>query len=181
VALGLRDVYTGTTTLNATVINDAGLTGLFLDKSTDEDNNVKTVTVNWGDGAISTQSATGGVFTHNYTKAGTFTIIHTVTDFGGKGNSERATVKVVPPVVTVTGNIKDNTGKNLSGVTVKMSRGTTVRTTTTSFTGTYKFTKTLPGTWTITATKLNYTFTGSPTTISAPTATIVSAITGSHN
>jgi hypothetical protein len=182
VALGLRDTYTGTTTLNPTPITNAGMTASFTDRSTDQDNNVKAVTVMWGDGAISTQAATGGVFTHNYTKVGTFTITHTVTDTAGKGNTEKATVKLVPPVVTVTGTITDiNTGKNLSGVTVKMTKGTAVRTATTGFTGKFQFTRTLPGTYTITATKLNYTFNGSPTTISAPTVSIVTGITGSHN
>jgi hypothetical protein len=177
VALGLRDSYTGTTTLNATVVTNSSNSVAFTDRSTDADNNVKAVTVNWGDSTpVSSMSTTGGSFSHSYSNAGTFTIIHTVTDLSGAGNTERATIKVVPPAITVSGTVTNNAGKPLSMAKVTMKKGLTSRTAYTNVTGTYKFTKTLPGTWTITATKTGYTFSGS-VTVNAPTGSVAPTIT----
>jgi uncharacterized repeat protein (TIGR02543 family) len=168
----------GVTSGNPTIVPSTTVT--FIDRSADVDNNVKSVSVNWGDGIVTSQTAVGGTFTHTYAKVGTFTIIHTVTDTGGLGISEKAIVKIAPTPVTVTGTVYALDGITpLSGVKVVMQKGITRRTAYTGYTGQYRFTKTLPGTWTITATKLKRTFSG-PVTVTTPGTTIAPNITATN-
>jgi hypothetical protein len=158
VALGLRTAYTGTSFASPTIVTNNTNAAAFTDASTDEDANVKTVTVSWGDGVVSSVTTTGTPFTHNYTRAGTYQIIHTVKDNGGLGNTERAFVKIAPPIYTVTGTVSAS-GSPLSGAIVYLKlNGHTRAIARTAANGIYTFPRVLPGSYTITTVKKGYAF-----------------------
>jgi len=62
VALGLRTAYSGTSFTSPTIVSNSTNAVPFTDASTDADNNITTVTVNWGDGLVSSAPATGATF-----------------------------------------------------------------------------------------------------------------------
>ena len=165
VALGLRTAITGTSFATPTLVSNNTNSVSFTDASTDADGNVKTVTVSWGDGLVSSVLATGATFTHSYTRAGTYVIIHTVKDTGGRGNTERAVVKIVPPSYSITGTVKNNAGAALSGAMVYLKlNGHTRAIARSAANGSYSFPRVLPGSYTITTVKRGYTFT-TPVTV----------------
>ena len=85
----------------------------FVDASTDNNHeSIASIYVNWGDGQTQTGSA-GATFTHIYTNAGNYNVIHTATDAGGRQASE------LIPVQVMVGS------KTKITVTVTQSNGTT--------------------------------------------------------
>jgi hypothetical protein len=147
-------VSKGTVTIGAT----SPFSVTFLDKSSDADgNDTVTVTVNWGDGNVSTGAA-GSTFSHTYTRGKTYTIYHSVSD-GSKSDNEKITA-TVPLKYTVSGNVSSGAGTYLSlkkgGHTVKAMKATG---------GTYTFSNVVPGNYTIKAYKRGVTFTTNATVI----------------
>ncbi|MBI5505534.1 MAG: carboxypeptidase regulatory-like domain-containing protein [Deltaproteobacteria bacterium] len=129
------------------------------DTSTD-DNGVKQVTVNWGDGSVLANDTTApfGPFSHAFTKTGTFTITHKAIDTIGQQNSTTCTA--TPAYFSIGGTVKNKLGTaNLASavVTVKKS-GVVVKTVYTSATGAFSAGSLKPGTYTLTVTKSGYTF-----------------------
>jgi predicted CXXCH cytochrome family protein len=133
------------------------------DASTDPDLTSNTVTVNWGDGTISSLSS-GATFTHTYTRGKTYKIFHSVTD-GMLSSSESFTVSV-PQKFSVSGSVSTGAGTYLSlkkgGHTVKAMKATG---------GTYTFGNVVPGDYTIKAYKRGVTFTTNADVISVTTGT----------
>jgi PKD repeat protein len=68
----------------------------FTDSSTDDHLPLKSVKVSWGDGTMFSNGVSGGLFTHNYLRKGTFTITQMVTDSAGNTNKRVCTGVVVP-------------------------------------------------------------------------------------
>jgi len=120
------------------------------------------ITVNWGNGTISTGNA-GASFTKVYTTAGVFTILLTARDAGGLYGSVSTKV-TVPQKFTVSGTVFDRNGTTpLSGATVYLKQnGSTKAYKTTDATGTFSFPGTNPGTYQLQAYKYGVTFLSSP-------------------
>ena len=127
------------------------------------------VIVNWGDGTVEKKDA-GSVFTHEYKRASTFTIMHSATDSGGavvpaiKLSSTNKYKVTVPVKFTLSGSVTNKSGIGLSNtrVTLKLN-GHTVASTSTNAAGNYSFmNKVLPTrtgeTYTLQAYKYKYTF-----------------------
>ena len=130
----------------------------FTDASTDVDGNIASVTVVWGDGSVSTGNA-GDPFSHSYTRSGRFMIAHSVKDAAGVVRVERAFVKIVPPVYTISGTVTDNAGNPLSGAMVYLKLGGHTRSIARSAAnGTFTLNRVLPGTYSINTYKRGYTF-----------------------
>ncbi len=140
------------------------------DASTD-DLGVKKVTVNWGDGtAISTKTdlvgppytIAGQVFTHTYTKAGTFTVTQTAYDTKGQTSSLKCTVTT--NYFKITGAVKKSdtvTAAPSVGIAVRKS-GVLIKTVYTDVSGLYQALSLKPGTYTLTFTKSGYNFGAAP-------------------
>jgi len=89
-ALPPTAAYTGLTTTNLLVsFTDASRDNNYLPQSS------LAVTVNWGDGQIST-GVGGAVFSHTYATGGKFNVLHTVKDVGNRFNSEFIAVSPAP-------------------------------------------------------------------------------------
>ncbi len=155
-----------------------GWTVSFTDTSTDADGTTDPVTVNWGDGVVSTGVA-GGTFTHDYSRIWTkdvngnfvdsganpnprprsYSITHVVTDFVKASLISRESIKVnVPQRFTVSGIVTAADGTTplpgstialkLNGHTVNFAKGSS-----------FNFTNVLPGgPYTIKVYKFKYTF-----------------------
>jgi hypothetical protein len=139
-----------------------GLTGMtqsaytvsFTDASTDTETpqaNLN-VTVNWGDGTISTGAA-GTAFSHTYGRAMTFNIVQTATDGNLFANS--ATKVSVPVKYSITGNVSGG-GSTGTVYLSLLKNGRRVKFTKRTGDGAYSFTGVLPGTYTVRAYKYKY-------------------------
>jgi hypothetical protein len=144
----------GTTSTNPAIVTNPANVVSFTDNSTDVDSNILSVSVNWGDGIVETQTAAGGMFTHNYTRAANYTIIHTVRDAGGLSNVERAYIRIVPPKYVISGTVSVG-GTPASGVALSLKYNgiTRASATTTSGTPNYAFPAQPAGSYTMTLTK----------------------------
>jgi hypothetical protein len=152
----------------------------FTDTSTDADSNIKTVSVNWGDGIAETQNAAGGTFTHNYTRAMKYTIIHTVRDTTGLSSFEKAYVKIVPPTYVISGTVATSGGAPVDGVFLSLRiNGHTKTSKITDASGTFTFPAQLPKDYTLKIYKRGYTF-SNPGTITLTGATTLN-ITATPN
>jgi len=136
------------------------------DTSTD-DNGVRQVTVNWGDGSMLSSDSTApfGPFTRTYANAGTYTITHKAIDTIGQSRS--TTCSVSPAYFSIAGTVKNTLGTaNLASANVTLKKsGVTVKTVYTSSTGTFTAGSLKPGTYTLEVTKSGYTFTVPAATI----------------
>ena len=153
----------------ASIIDGYSWVASLTDNSTD-DNGVRQVTVNWGDGgAISSvidttppYSLIGTVFPHTYLNAGTVTIRQTAYDTIGQTN-----VRTCPPVTLTTfsiagGVFRSNGTTPVPSATVTLKKGTTTRTVYTNSLGLYSATNLKPGSYTVTVTKAGYDFGTAP-------------------
>ncbi len=167
-----------TVTVTAKLVNTAptaskttpvvsGMTVSFTDTSTDAQDApaALTVTVNWGDGTTSTGKG-GDAFTRTYSLAGSYTIRHSVTDTGGlTSSSANATVSVTAKY-SISGSVVDGAAVPVSGVTMYLKQGTTVkRTLTTGADGTYSFTNLLTGCYIVQPSKTGRTFSPATQTV----------------
>jgi PKD repeat protein len=136
----------------------------FIDTSKDDRSlPLDAVMVSWNDGAVSRGNA-GDTFTHTYKTAGTYTILHTVTDSGGESISEVRKVKV-PGRFSIVGIVTKAGGGTLAGVTVILKYLEAARAvTTTDADGSYTFAEVLPGEYTVQAFMSDYVFDGDPGT-----------------
>jgi len=136
------------------------------DASTD-DNGIKQVTVNWGDGSVLSNDTTApfGAFTHVYLYPGTYTITHKAIDTIGQQSSTTCTA--TPAYLTISGTVFAKNGTTaLPSAMVTVKKGlTTVKTVYTGSNGTFSAGNLKPGTYTLTVVKSGYTF-------AAPAATI---------
>jgi len=96
------------------------------------------ITVYWGDGTVDKGDA-GSVFTHTYTKASPYKILHNVYD--GKWTSTRSLTVFVPQTFTVSGTVPSGTTLSLrkNGRVVKILKESQTGG------GTYSFTEVIPG------------------------------------
>jgi PKD repeat protein len=76
--------------------------------SSDADGSIISTTINFGDGSSAT-AATGGSASHVYQNAGAYTVTTTVTDNNGAQASATASMKVVPPYVTISAPLAGST------------------------------------------------------------------------
>jgi PKD repeat protein len=123
-----------------------GMTASFTDTSTDNEQPTSEldVAVNWGDGMTSAGKG-GQTFTHTYALAGTYTIRHSVTDKGGLSSSSPNVSVTIAEKYSISGTVTE-AGSGLSGVSVYLKQGTTVkRTVKTIPDGTYGFANLLKG------------------------------------
>ncbi len=131
------------------------------DTSTD-DGALKQVTVNWGDGTILSNDTTApfGPFTHTYARPGTFTLTHKAVDTTGQQSTETCTA--TPAYFSISGTVKNKLGTaNLPSATVtvkKAATGAVVKTVYTAANGTFSAGSLKPGSYTLTVTKVGYTF-----------------------
>ncbi|MBI4516035.1 MAG: PKD domain-containing protein [Deltaproteobacteria bacterium] len=77
-------------------------TATLVDASVDDDG-VRLVTVNWGDGTMLATGSAGDTFTHTYLNVGPFTITHKAIDTLGQQDSEALTVS--PAYFTIAGTV----------------------------------------------------------------------------
>ncbi len=168
--LGLKG--SATKPVTASVVNTAptasglasaavsGYTVSFTDASTDaqDPQSALKVIVNWGDGSSNADApqAGGAGFTHAYATAGTYTILHTVTDAGGLSASEKKSV-AVPQKLAVTAATSPALGS--VAMILKYNGNTKATCATDSSTGACKFSNVLPSCYDVQPYKSGYTFT----------------------
>ncbi|MGO9379674.1 MAG: PKD domain-containing protein [Dissulfurispiraceae bacterium] len=131
------------------------------------------ITVNWGDGsAVSTGSA-GGIFTHTYASASTYTIVDTATIQGLSASTKLPVT--VPPKYTVSGVVTNLAGTvPLSSVSLSLKlNGVTKAITSTGSNGSYTFINVVPGTYTVTASKSGYMFANPADTVTVTTGNLI--------
>jgi hypothetical protein len=159
VAGGLSSTYPSTS-LAPVVVTNATNSVSFMDGSTDADNNITSIVVKWGDGTVSTATTAGAPFSHNYARAGKYTITMTVKDAGNKYSYDRAFVKIVPQTYSISGFVKNAAGTPISGATVylKMSGHTRAIRRSAPTTGAFSFSNVPTGVYTITTLKTGYAF-----------------------
>jgi hypothetical protein len=157
-ATGMHGQSTSAPTAASTglAINDYTVT--FVDASTNSDHAAATdmkVTVNWGDGNVS--SGVGGdTFSHTYTTAATFYVQHTV-NLNNKFNTE--TIKAVVPSAVLGGGtvgvtVNDYNGAGLADVNLYLKQnGLTKKLGATDSTGTFTFADVPSGTYDLLAYK----------------------------
>jgi len=151
----------------ASIINPNTWVGTLVDNSTDN-NGVKQVTVNWGDGgtmgnAVDTTAPytlIGTVFTRTYLNASVAGVTIKQTAYDTKGQSN---VRTCPPVplnyFTISGNVRRLSNAPVASATVTIKKGaTTVRTVYTNSLGNYTVTNLKPGTYNVTVVKAGLTF-----------------------
>jgi PKD repeat protein len=125
------------------------------DQSTDPDNNLSRVHVNWGDG-LSQYITLGGTVTHTYTNHGSYTITLTAQDSAGAKSSISQSVSFSR--FKITGTVTSS-GNPVAGASVKLYLGNTLLKSTTSLSnGSFSFSYLKPGTYTIKTSKTGYTF-----------------------
>lgn len=127
----------------------------FPDTSTDPDGTVQSVTVNWGDGTITTQTP-GSTFTHTYKRARTFRIYLSVWD--GMASSQETFTVAVPQTFTISGTVTDGTAAIANVYLSLKKNGRTIKSTRSASNGSYSFRGVLPGDYTIRAYRFKYTF-----------------------
>jgi len=144
-------------TVSASALTTNGFTVSFNDTSTNLATGA-TITVKWGDGNISGGPG-GSLFTHTYTRAGSFHIYQYTAGVG----SPNTFMASVPVKYTISGTVTDNTGTNpLSGVTMALKLNNHTRASArTAADGSYSFSNVQGGTsgYTVQLYKRGYTFT----------------------
>ena len=140
-------------TVAETSFSANNLTVILVDNSTGG----SSITVNWGDSSAVSIGNAGGTFTHTYTAANTYTVVHTATL---QGVSARDNLSVtVPAKFTVSGTVTNKAGSPLSSVSLALNiNGLTKGLTSTDSNGKYTFVNVVPGAYSITAIKNGYTF-----------------------
>ncbi len=153
----------GTVTVTAWTVS-------FVDTSTSGDGTTPNVNVNWGDGSYN-QGVAGGVFTHTYasTRARSYTINHVAISSVNPrltSTADRFSVNV-PQRYTVSGIVTISDGTTpMANAYVFLKAGTrTVQYHKTDATGTFSFSKVLPGNYAVHVYKFGTTF-GTDATIS---------------
>jgi len=132
------------------------------DQSTDPDNNLSRVHVNWGDG-LSQYITPGGTVTHTYTNHGSYTITLTAQDSAGAKSSISQSVSFSR--FKITGTVTSS-GNPVAGASVKLYLGNTLLKSTTSLSnGSFSFSYLKPGTYTIKTSKTGYTFPDTEVTV----------------
>ncbi len=134
------------------------------DASTDPNNDIVQETVNWGDGSVvaDDRSVPFGPFVHAYIGAGSYPITHRAIDSVGQSSVQSCTAS--PHNFTIGGTVTNNyTGHNgpLDGVTVtitKVATGLVAATAVTDANGVYSVTTLSPGTYSVFAQKVGFTF-----------------------
>jgi hypothetical protein len=129
------------------------------DASTDEAPATLAITVNWGDGTVQeTKTGAGAQFTHAYGAAGSYTITYKVTDAGGQSGTKTQALTLTRYKVSGKALRSDGTTA-VSGVKIDLKQGAaTVKTVYTDTAGNYTATFLKAGTYTVTPSKLGYTF-----------------------
>lgn len=79
-----------------------GMTVSLTDTSTDKDNDITEIGVNWGDGEADADIAAGSTISHTYTNIGNTTILLSVADSTGGTDKTSKTIYVVPANTAVT-------------------------------------------------------------------------------
>ncbi len=150
-------------------------TETLTDTSTD-DNGIKQVTVNWGDGSILGNDTTApfGPFSRTYLNAGTYTITHKAIDTIGQQRTRTCTA--TPAYFTISGTVFATNGTTvLPSAMVTVKKGLSiVKTVYTAANGTFSAGTLKPGTYTLTIVKSGYTF-------AIPAATITVGPSSSGN
>lgn len=175
----------------ASIINPNTWVATLVDNSTDN-NGVKQVTVNWGDGgtmgnAVDTTapySLIGTIFTRTYLNASAGVVIKQ-TAYDTKGQTNVRTCAAVPlTYFTISGGVYRSNGTTpVPSATVVIKKGTTtVKTVYTNSLGLYSATNLKPGTYTVTVTKAGFTFAAAPQAsgiVIGPNATVtnINAVT----
>lgn len=158
-------------------------TETLTDTSTD-DQGIKQITVNWGDGSVifSDTTAPFGPATHAYLNVGAYTITHKALDT--LGQQSISTCAVASTYFTISGTVltPGGVGSPLSGATVTVKKGAAVVGAAYSASdGTFTATNLKPGTYTLTVTRSGYTFTVPAATVTvgpSSSGNIVTALTG---
>ncbi len=132
------------------------------DTSTDTDGTgVKQVTVNWGDYSLLASDTTApfGPFSHAYLNVGSYAIIHKAIDTIGQQSTETACT-AAPAYFAIGGTVFASGGITpVSSAAVTLSKGgSVVKTVYTLANGTFAAGFLKPGTYTLTITKVGYTF-----------------------
>jgi len=142
-----------------------------LDDASSDDNGLKQVTVNWGDGTPISNDTTPattpafGPFSHTYLIAGTFSITHKAYDTIGQQATETAcaSTPAVPAYFAISGTVYAKGGAPLPSAFVLVKKGTTlVRVVATAPNGTFSAGSLKPGTYSLTVSKYGYTFAAAP-------------------
>lgn len=132
------------------------------DHSTDTDSNpVQTVVVDWGDGSTRGVGAQNGVFNHVYVLPGTYTATLKAIDSALQTSAiYTCPVQATPAYFTITGTVyKPGGSVGLGSASITVKKGTAaVKTVFTAANGTYSVSGLKPGTYTLTVTKVGYTF-----------------------
>jgi hypothetical protein len=151
-----------------TVGKGAVTTNLYTVSFTDASTTGATISVNWGDGNVDTGNA-GETFTHTYTRAKSFTILHIASNQQLFAN-EKFTV-AVPQKFSVSGTVTAGTTLSLrkNGRTVKALKASQTAG------GTFDFGQVIPGNYTITAYKKGVAF-ANPYGVDATAADVVLAL-----
>jgi hypothetical protein len=147
---------------------NANTWGLTVTDASTDDNGINQVTVNWGDGTVISNDTTGpvfGPFTHIFLNRGTYTVTHKAID--SIGQQATSTCVVSPAYFTISGTVQTPLGSNLAGAIVTVKKGVqTVGTGYSASNGAFTVGNLKPGTYTLTVTRVGYTF-------AAPAATMV--------
>jgi len=135
-------------------------TATLVDSSTDPaPGSVNVVTVNWGDGSTVTTGARGSTFTHVYRAPGTYNLVHKAIDNAGQQSVRTCLVPV--SYFTIGGTVLKRDGVPLASASVavkNVATGLVVARVYTATGGTFSVGSLKPGQYTLTVTKLNYTF-----------------------
>ena len=118
-------------TTPASTVSTVGFTATLVDNSTSGTN----ITVNWGDGNLSGNSAVstgvaGGTFHHTYPSAGKYTVVHTAAT-GAASAIENIPI-TVPLNLAVSGTVTNNAAAPLAGATVILKQNGITKKTATS-------------------------------------------------
>jgi PKD repeat protein len=153
------------------------------DASTD-DNGVKQITVNWGDGSVlfSDTAAPFGPAAHTYLNPGSYTVTHKAVDTIGQIGTRTCVANPAYFHIAGTVNTPAGPGHPLAGATVTIKKGTTVVGLAYSLqNGGFSAGNLKPGTYTVNVTRSGYTFTIPAATITVgpdSNGNAITALTG---
>jgi len=148
---------------------------------TDNSTAGSSISINWGDGSTASTGSAGGIFTHTYSSANTYTIVASAT-LQGLVASQNITA-IVPAKYTVGGTVTNLAGTTpLSGVSLQLKlNGVAKAAASTSSTGAYTFVNVVPGAYTITAVKSGYTFASPAANVTVTTGPVTAVNFTSSN
>ena len=143
------------------ILVDSGNWKVSVDDDSGDDNGVALVTVTWGDGSLLATGGQGATFgPHQYRGPGTYNIAYKVVDTIGQ--QAKKTCPVTLSYFTISGTVTATepgpVTNPVPSARVTVQSGATVRTAYTSGTGTYSVGRLQPGTYTVTVTKMGYSF-----------------------